>query len=253
MDDFTFRGQALELFGATAAFGDSMRIGAKIDRHEYELPGGGSVIIGEATYKTTARQVTIVPAPGVEPTPQWRRRILSWLQGGRGEMIVHNDPEVMRIAQFDTDGTWGTRGWPDGQIQLTMTLQPLAYAARETILAADTTDGVAQIMVSAPSALPMGVCAAITCVSGTITDAEMDVGGKRLALTGLSLAAGGVIHYDAGQTLCDAASLEVAGEDGYAYVSAWAQLTAAQGDTLSVTLTGGEGRVALLCRGRWPA
>jgi len=253
MDDFSFMGKELSAFGAEAAFGASMRIGAKVKRSEYELPGGGSIIIGEDTFEPTQRQVTIIPADGVEPTPGWRRDILGWLQGGRGELFVHNDPDVMRIAQFDQDGTWGTQGWPDGSIALTMTLQPLCYARRATVQQTESVDRGASVAISAASALPMPLKIRAEAISGTVSALTLQAGGEVLALEGMQLAAGQAVEYDAGSLIGDVMSLRIADGAGYAYVKRWAKLTAMPGTVLSAQTVGGEIRLTAICRGRWTA
>lgn len=251
MDDFSFRGYDLSRFGAEAAFGESMRCGTKIARSEYKLPGGGSVIIGADEYAPVQRQVTIIPTKG-EATPTWRRRILAWLQGGRGEMVVQNDPDVMRMVQFDGESTLDNKAWPRGAIVTTMTLRPLAYDRLPTTLTAQTSGGAASVKLMVPSALPMPLAVKVTATSGPITGMEIRAGGKALILEGMSLAAGSSVIYDAGQTLDDPASLTANGAAAYVNVRKWADLAAAPGDTVTVMLTGGEGSVSVRVRGRWP-
>lgn len=251
LDDFSFRGLDLSRFGAEAAFGDSMRCGTKISRGEYALPGGGSVILGEEEYAPVQRQVTIIPTQG-EATPAWRRRLLAWLQGGRGEMVVHNDPDVMRMVQFDGESTLDNRAWPRGALVTTMTLRPLAYDRLPATFAADTSDGAVSVRVMTPSALPMPLGVRVKAVSGTVTAMRIEAGGKALDLKGMSLAAGETVLYDAGQTLDDPARLEIGGGAAFGYVSAWAELTTKPGGTVTVTLMGGEGSVTVRVRGRWP-
>lgn len=251
MDDFRFMGKELAAFGATAAFGNAMRVGAKVKRPEYELPGGGSVIIGEDNWQSTQRQVTIIPMGSVEPSPRWRREILAWLQSGRGELIVHNDPDVMRLAQFDQDGTWGTGSWPDGAIQLTMTLQPLCYAVHETAQAAVSSGGAASLVISVPSALPMPLRIRAEVVSGTLTALTL-AAGETVKLAGMSLTAGQAVDYDAGSLIGDVMSLKIADSLGFAYVSKWGKLTAMPGTALKVSAEGAQVKVTAICRGRWP-
>ena len=255
MDDFIFRGRSIKDFGAVAAFGASMKTGAKIKRSEYELPGGGSVLIGEAAYQPTQRAVTITPADGVEATPRWRRALLGWLQSGRGEMIVLNDPDVLRLAQFDSDGTFGTQGWPLGELKLTLTLQPLAYNVLETSASQETSAGVARVPVTVDSAMRMPLRVILAATSGTITTATIAAGGEALELADLRLAAGQRLCYDAGQYLGDAASLSIDDEITFAPVAngRWARLTALPQDVARVQVTGGEARVTVIARGRWPA
>ena len=255
MDNFTFRGKRIEEFGASAAFGKSMRIGAKIRRQEYALPRGGSVEIGEPVYESTQRAVTITPMDGITADETWRRKILAWLQGGRGEMIVHNDPRVMRMAQFDSDGTWGDAGWPFGELSLTMTLQPLAYAAQEAQQSAATAGGSCRLLLMCESALEIPVHAIIRPKSGVIQSAAITAGGKTLVLNGMSAAPGTVIEYDCGEYLGDVPSLKVGGALDFSPVASgrWAELYAFPDEPVSVTVTGGEADVVLIGRGRWPA
>ena len=255
MDDFSFRGRHISEFGAVAAFGEAMRTGAKIRRGEYALPGGGSVEIGEGTWEPTTRQVSITPADGVNADERWRRRLLAWLQGGRGEMIVDNDASVVRIAQFDADGTYGTRGWPLGMLTMNMTLQPLAYDVLPTQTAARTSGGKAALALSLGEGLetPLRIC--LRCLSGTITRAEISAGGKTLVLGDPDLGAGGEIEYDAGEFLGDVMSLKKDGAVTFAPVSGgrWARLACLPGELIRVTLTGGEAQVTVTARGRYPA
>lgn len=253
MDDFIFRGRDIADFGAVAAFGAAMKTGAKIERSEYDLPGGGSVIIGEDSYKPTTRQVVIMPADGVDADAAWARRILSWLMAGRGELIVHNDPDVVRLAQFDSEATYGTQDWPLGALKLTMTLQPLAYARRAWEGKADTVSGAASLTIAASSAMEMPLAIEVTAKSGVITACEMRAGGHVLAMSGLSVQPGQTILYDAGQRLSDLMTLTAGGAAAFSRVTAWARLAAWPGDSVSVRLTGGEGRVHVACRGRYPS
>lgn len=254
MDNFSFRGQRIEQFGAVAAFGKSMRIGAKIRRQEYALPRGGSVEIGEPVHEITQRTVTITPMDGVTADETWRRKILSWLQGGRGEMIVHNDPRVMRIAQFDADGTWGDQGWPFGELTLTMTLQPLAYAAQESQASGATKGGSCRLLLMCESALEIPVHAIIRAKSGVITDVSITAGGKTLILSGMSGTTGTVIEYDCGAFLGNVPSLKIGGALDFSPVASgrWAELYAFPDEPVEIVVAGGEADVVLIGRGRWP-
>lgn len=255
MDDFTFRGRHISEFGAVAAFGDAMRTGAKVRRGEYALPGGGTVEIGEGTWQPTTRQVSITPADGVSADDRWRRRLLTWLQAGRGELVVDNDPSVLRIAQFDADGTYGVQGWPLGVLTLQMTLQPLAYDVLPTQAAAKTVGGEAALALEMGEGLETPLRIHIRCTSGTITRAEISAGGKTLILGAPTLESGSVIEYDAGEFLGDAVSLRKDGVLTFAPVAGgrWARLACAPGELIRVSVTGGEAQVTATARGRYPA
>lgn len=253
MDDFIFCGKSIADFGATAAFGNSMKIGAKIARSDYSLPCGGVVEIGEPSYKATQRAVSITPRDGVEASPAWRRAILGWLQARRGELIVLNDPDVFWIASFDTEGTYGTQGWPLGEIKLNATLQPICYAVREMTTIRETDGGAASIPAEADSAVSMPVCLALERMSGTITAVTVAAGGRKLSLTDLSLGAGQRLVYDAGRIMGDQARLTIAGEIDFSCVQQWALLTVPPSGFVTVRVTGGEARCTLILRGRWPS
>lgn len=253
MDDFIFRGRDIAEFGAVAAFGSAMKTGAKITRSEYGLPGGGSVIIGGETYAATQRQVVIMPADGVSADADWARAILAWLMAGRGEMTVHNDPDVVRIAQFDSEATYGTGSWPEGALTLAMTLQPLAYDATPTSAGADTSGKKASLAVHAGGEMEMPLRVVIRAKGGTLTGATIAAGGGTVELAGLSVASGQKIIYDAGQILGDVMTLSAAGAAAWASVKKWARLAVKSGETVSVSVTGAEATVSVTVRGRYPA
>ena len=253
MDDFIFRGRDIAEFSAVAAFGAAMKTGAKIARGEYSLPGGGSVIIGGETYAATQRQVVIMPADGANADAAWAREILAWLMAGRGELVVHNDPDVVRIAQFDTEATYGTGSWPEGALTLNMTLQPLAYDATPTSAQADTEGGTASLTVRAGGEMELPLRVVIRAEGGTITGATIVSGGQTVRLAGLSVPAGQKIIYDAGQILGDVMTLTAAGAAAWASVKTWARLAARSGETVSVSVTGAEATVSVTVRGRYPA
>lgn len=253
MDNFTFRGRDIAEFGAVAAFGESMRTGAKIQRSEYEMPGGGSVEIGEAAYRSTQRTVTITPADGMSATPAWRRSILSWLQGGRGALVEHGDPEVYRIAQFDTDGSYDWRTWPQGMLQLQMTLQPYAYAQRMTRASGATQDGECALGLRMETGIPAPLTIDIEAAGGTLTGLEIECGGETLALSGLSIPEGGVLSYTAGEADGSGAAVTEDGLLTFEHVTRWALLKARGAAQIRVHTEGCEANITARARCRYPA
>lgn len=257
MDDFIFRGRHIREFGAVAAFGESMKTGGKVKRGEYALPGGGSVLLGEDEWQSTTRSVTITPEDGRVADGPWRREALAFLQAGRGELIVDNDPDVLLIASFDAEGTYEHRSWPAGCLTLTMTLQPLCYAVMETQRTQHVTAGTeTAIGFDLPGALPAPLQVTLRATGGTITRATIATGGGVLDLPNLRLASGHVLTYDGGQFLGDPTALTLDGAVDFSPVQGgrWARLSCpAGGGVLRVTLTGGEADVIVSARGRWPA
>lgn len=257
MDDFRFRGRHVSEFGAVAAFGDSMRFGGKAKRGEYALPGGGSVLIGEDEWQPTQRSVVLLPADGAEADGRWRRRLCAWLQGGRGEMIVDNDPDVILIAQFDQDGTFEHRGWPAGSLVLNMTLQPLAYdvlCTQRTVRANAGQEAAASLDLDCPLSVPL--CVTVKPTSGTITRVRIACGHAAVDLPHLSLKKGQMLEYDAGEYLGDPTDLRVDGVTDFspAQGGSWARLTFdPSGGVVRVLVTGGAADVTISARGRYPA
>lgn len=251
MDDFIFRGRDIREFDASAAFGASMRMGSKIARSEYELAGGGSIEIGEPVYQATQRQVFITPIDGREATPEWARAILTWLQAGRGELTLHNDPRIHRIARFDTDGTLGTNGWPYGVLAMTMRLEPFAYAQHTSRTMAVTSGGKATFRIALTGALSVPLRILIKATSGTITAASVSLKGETLRFTGLSIGTGKTLDYRAGDRYRgEASSVAENGTLTFAHVASWALLHGKSGDAVSVSVTGGEAQVSVIARGR---
>lgn len=257
MDDFRFRGRHVSEFGAVAAFGDSMRFGGKAQRGEYGLPGGGSVLIGEDEWQSTQRSVVLTPADGVEADGSWRRRLCAWLQAGRGEMIVDNDPDVILIAQFDQDGTFDLRSWPAGSLALNMTLQPLAYDAlstQRTVRAEDGQEVVTSLDIDCPLDVPL--CVTVKPTGGALTRVRLESGNMAVNLPHLNLRKGQVLEYDAGEYLGDPTDLRVDGVTDFspAQGGSWARLMLdPSGGAVRVLVEGGAADVTISARGRWPA
>ena len=255
MDDFTFNGRHIREFGAVAAFGNSMRYGGKARRGAYALPGGGSVMLGDTVWQSVTRSVTIAPADGVDADEHWRREIVSWLQEpDQAEMVVDNDPGVILIAGFDSDGVYGTRSWPGGALERTMTIQPLAYAAMETQGMAHAQDGQETLVpLEMPAGLPVPLTVRIVCTSGVITAVRICVGAHEMVLPNLQLSAGSVLGYDGGTYLHDPIDMTVDGMTDFSPADGgkWASLEYRPGaDVIRVTATGGEADVSVSARRR---
>lgn len=253
LDDFTFRGEHIRAYSAHAAFGERMLFGADITRSEYALPGGGMLEIGEAAYQPVTRHVTFIPADGTEANAAWRRRLVSFLQAERGQMIVDNDPHIMRLAQFDKLGTWDTAGWPEGEMEMTMTLQPLAYSVLPAQVSGTTQGGQLTLAAAAQSALPMPLAISVTPKSGTATRIEVTAQGQTLILAGMQLTPGHTLTYDAGQMLGDVSRLEIDGRVDFSPVAQWKRLLCPHSGVVEIRVTGAEAQATVTTRGRWPA
>ena len=252
-DNFVFRGVSCEEMGADAFWGESYTVGAQIKRGAYALPLGGSVMIGDDVPESTARQIVLVPAAGVGDTPEWRRALLTWLQGERGEMVFRQDPETVRLARFDKSGSGGRKiDAALGGIQLQMTLEPYARTRQESGASGTTSSRALTLMMPAETGVPAPLRVVLTS-RGTLTAAAVSCGGKTLRLTGMSLGSGKSLEYYAGDPHGTPASLKINGQASYAPLASgqWAILKASRGDEITIETTGAEADVHVYARGWW--
>lgn len=251
-DDFVFRGASCQALEAHAFFGESSTLGATISRNLYELPGGDMVEIGEPSYKTTTRSVTIAPVDGVEADEAWCRRVLTQLCGGRGELVLERDPLHVYVASFDKAATLDNKAWPDGCLRLNMTVYGLLTDLRPTRITGKTAGGKCELRASFSSGESAPLTLELAVTSGTVTAAEIAVGGQKQLLYGLSAGAGTVIRYVSGGSGLRS-ELTVGGVVNFGVAKNWARLRVRSGDKIAVTLTGGEASVTAILTGRWVA
>ena len=251
-DSFIFRGRPLEDFGAEAFWGESYSVGAQVKRPAYGLPSGVSVLIGADVPQTRTHQLTILPAPGVVDTPAWRRRLLQWLQGARGELIWREDPDVVRLASFDKSGSGGAKVSPVGGLTLQATLEPAVRTRSESSAGGTTQSKALTLTMPAETGIPAPLRIVIES-KGTLTGATIVCGGSTLRVTGMRLAAGKTIEYFAGDLHGTPASLKVNGSAGYGYLTGgqWGILSAQTGEEIRITTTGAEAEVHVYARGWW--
>ena len=253
-DSFVFRGQHTSAFGALAFFGEGYTLGAKIRRSEYPLPGGGVVEIGEESYGTITRTVELIPADGAEDTPSWRRRLLGWLQGGRGDLILDEDPEVILTASFDQEGTGGLKVSPLGGVQLKATIWSLARSAVPVLRSETTVDHQLSLTWKGTGIVPAPVTAHILPTDGTLTSARITVerdgkDPKIFDCAGLSLTEDQELTYRAGDGQTPSAVLEN-GTLTFAHVRRWAHLAVLPGDRVTLETAGSEVRMDIEARER---
>lgn len=252
-DDFTFRGLHVRDFGGMAFLGDGFSVGDKIARNEYALPGGGSVIIGAAKHGTISRTVEIVPVDGVEDTAAWRRRLLSWLYSGRGFLVFDGDPTVRMTAQFDQEGSAGAKISPSGGVSVRATVFGVCEDAIPTMLSGNTeaVDGAQGITFAwrAGGAIRTPLTVTARALDGTLSSMTVVTGAGTLSLASMVIA--------------EESTVSVSGEDGelpasvyengiltFAHVRKWADLSAAPGEEIRVTVNT-PAFISVTGRGKW--
>ena len=250
-DDFSFRGEHVSAYGAMAFLGESFAVGSRVSRGEYALPGGGSVILGQASHGTITRTVEIVPLDGVDDTAGWRRRLLSWLYGGRGWLVWDHDPRVRMRAQFDAEGTAGARVSAAGGVSLKCTVYGLCEDAQTTIISVNTqgTDP-AQLRWNAGSAVPSPLRIVITNTEDTaLRIARVKAGDQEIYLSGMSIARSGTLTLQAEDGETPAAIYEN-GNMTFAHVRQWGHIAAQPGDVIEI-MTGTAAHITCEGRGKW--
>lgn len=252
-DDFRFRARHCTELGVHAFWGESSTIGAKVSRSLYELPGGWQAEIGEPAYPAWTRKLTLAPVDGREMDADLVRQVLGWLCGAPGWMIADDDPKRMLSVRFDGGATLDNKSWPEGCLQLTATCQGAAWGVHAQRWSGRTAGGAATIDARLDSQLPSPLGCSITCVSGTITAAEITCGGRVLTLDDLGLEPGHEVRYSAGTGL-SAPELRVDGALDFGPVTRWAQLMLApRAGRVTLATAGGEAELAVWARGRWLA
>ena len=252
-DDFTFRGRHVSEFGGMAFLGDGFAVGDKVTRGEYALPGGGSVIIGAAKHGTISRSIEIVPKDGVEDTALWRRRLLSWLQGGRGFLVFDHDTTVRMTAQFDQEGSAGAKVSPSGGVSVRATVSGVCEDAIPTVVSGNTEEATGGHVISfrwsAGSDIKTPLTVTVRSTGDTMAALSVATPSGTLRLSGMTLAPGRPVS--------------VSGEDGelpaavyednvltFAHVAKWADVSAAPGDVITVTASV-PAFVTVTGRGKW--
>ena len=249
-DGFAFRGRSVAEFGAEAYWGESFAVGGKVRRASYALPEGGSVLIGPDVWEERTHSLTLLPSGGATDEPSWRRRILQWLQGARGELIWDSDPGMIRLARFDAPGSGGGKVSPIGGMTLSATLDGLVRSAQERAVTGDT--ATRKIRLAMPS--ETGIAAPLRIViqsKGSLTGVNLKVAGASVVAKGITLPSGKVAEYYAGDPHGTPARFVVDGAPNYAGFASgqWGILRAGMGEEILIETLGAEARVTVSARG----
>lgn len=251
MDDFIFCGRALADFRAHAFFGKSTTIAGAVTRSQYDAGGEELMDLDEAHEETFPVSMTIVPMKGERATEQWQQRIIRWLRGARGYLILERNPEVCRLAQFDGEIRFTRASWPHGALELSATMSGGLYASREaevTFACGSEVSGALHFLTG--QWRPVRIT--IEPTSGSvITGATITIDGRVVEIDGVS--ASELLMID---QAAQCVSVTADGESAFAQVTAWDRLMIESGTQIDVQLRYGSGasaNVTVAARGRWSA
>lgn len=111
---------------------DGHQISPEVQRNEYEIAGvSGSILMDGATRKGLTFSGTLVMAqePETQTEAQEKlRALMAWLDCGRQRLIMDYEPGRYYLAQVDKSTTWSLKNWFGGELSVTFTAQPFAYA-----------------------------------------------------------------------------------------------------------------------------
>lgn len=247
-DSFIFRGQSCEDYACEAYWGESYSIGAQVRRASYDLPIGGSVLIGEDVPAGRELTLTLIPTGTFGETPAWRRDVLTWLQGARGELSFRDDPNMERICQFDKAAQGGEKVSPMGGIQIGASFISLARTRLETSALGTTSSGALRLTMPAETGWRSPIRVVIE-PAGTLTALSLTTPDGSVILDEVSIS--DTIVYYAGDAHGNPAYLTVDGVGDYSgfVTGQWGRLTLAQGEELSISCAGCQCDVHLYARG----
>lgn len=144
---------------------DGHPISPEIQRNEYEIAGvSGTILMEGETRKelTFAGTLVMVNEPKTQTEAQAQlRTLLSWLDCGRQQLIFDYEPERYYLAQVDKSTTWSLKNWFGGELSVTFTAQPYAYAVAAqtgtTITAGTDGDVTVQVDTMQPAPLILSI------------------------------------------------------------------------------------------------
>lgn len=162
----------------------------KTTRDEYSVGGmSGTVLLGgNPTYDEMQYKVALFfrTPPRSEQAAQLRwREIVRWLKAGRQRLVLDSEPSRYYMAQVDGEITWANNDWDEGQIELTMVLQPYSFTMDESSSTASF-EGAGQLSLLVPSDDDVPIHALITNVgTARLTGITLQLGADAVELTGL--------------------------------------------------------------------
>lgn len=235
---------------------DTHPVSADITRNEYTIAGASeSVLYPGETMKAMSFSGTLVlvTEPATQAEAQEKiRRIMAWLGGGRKKLIFDYEPGKYYLAQVDKAATWSLKNWFGGELSVTFTAQPYAYAVSaqtgETTLAGAS----GSVSIAVDTFYPAPLVLVIQNTGAAPITGVQILGGK-VSLSGMNL--------PSGSQMTISMETPISAQDGTGanllpYATSFSVVRFSKGtQTIPISLTYGEGtpgaKVFASVRGRW--
>lgn len=180
--------------------------------------------------------------------------LCGWLKtGGRGPLILDAAPERLYMAEVKGAISFTTEEWPSGCAEVAFTLQPFAYALRDSLTTVILSPGQAQsVSLYVPGNQPAPLLLTLTA-SGPLSALRVEADGQVLAFEGLGLGAGGKLSVAAPLETGEVMTCEAGGGSGMCRITAQSAVPfwMSPGLRRMVVEADGAGEMRLGVRGRW--
>lgn len=256
--NFSFGGKhCLTDFGCIYVEKSGHTVSPDATANTYEISGlSGTVRMDGTVYDTIefSGNLFFVKDPATQAEAQERIRAISkWLNGGRQRLVFDYEPNRYYLAEVTTAGKWSYSDWFEGGLSVKFTAQPFVYNADVNSATATLSGDAAELALVADTGenAPLVISVENTGVAA-LTAFTASCRGKRVAMEGMNMAAGGVLQI----------SMEppIGAEDGdgssmMQYATQFDYMTAADGAntvTCQATFDGaGTAVVTVSARGRY--
>lgn len=235
---------------------DGHPMSADITRNEYAIAGvSESVLYPGETMKTMSFSGTLVlvnePATQAEAQEKLRE-IMAWLGGGRKKLIFDYEPGKYYLAQVDKSFTWSLKNWFGGELSVTFTVQPYAYAVSAQMGETTLSGASGSVSVAVDTFYPAPLVLVIQN-TGTAPITGVQVMGGKVALRGMNLASGSLMTISMETPISAQGG---AGANLLPYATSFSAIQFGKGtQTIPISLAYGEGtqsaKVFASVRGRW--
>lgn len=223
----------------------------------YQIAGvSGTAMFPGETWGTMRFDGVLYPA--AEPATQAAaqallRRVNAWLTAGRGPLIFDWETDKYYLAEIAQETRWSLKNWFGGELSVSWTAQPFAYAVQETTLTrAYTTQRYFTFQLDLSTGKPSPVSVTVEN-TGDAPITAVDVAYGQILLNGMALAGGETLEINMEPPV----GAMIGTASAMAYARAFMPVMAQDGRTaVRVLLTYGTGEtktanVTVKARGRW--